>query len=139
MKKLLLILLITALGFSMQAQSFQLDYVQHARVDTFEVSTVDTSWVLPFRCPYYGTIQVYWTELTGTLDGTLKMQQSSDSLNNWIDMNMSAHTMADTVGVIAFDITGGTGAHADKLRLTFTRGSITGGKFIPSVRLFKYR
>jgi len=139
MKKLLITLTMLLCSLGTQAQSFQLDYVEFARVDTFNITTSDTSWVLPFRSPFYGTVQVYFTGLTGTLDGTLKLQQSADSLNNWIDLNMAAFTMAATPNSIAFDITGGTGAHADKIRLLFTRNSLTGGKIIPSVRFFKYR
>ena len=145
MKKLILILLIFA-GLGLNAQNVQIDYNTYYTFDTFDISAVDTSWLIDYKStfttykgPWTGTVGFYFTEFTGTLDCVFKMQATIDEGTNWFDLNMASYTPTDTVGFQSFHITNGTGAHYDKTRLLFDRNSVTGGKIIPSVRIFKYK
>ena len=134
MKQLILILLIfTSIGLS--AQEVKYDYRLTETLDTFTISSVDTSWVLYVTANYTGTIQAYWTEFVGTLDCEFKMQATVDDGVNWFDLNMASYTPVDTVGTQAFHITWGTGMDYDQIRLFFDRNSVSAGKIIPSVRL----
>jgi uncharacterized protein Usg len=139
MKKLLFITMIFV-GFGLSAQEVQYDYKKHgSTLDTFTISSVDTSWVFYTTTQYSGTVQFYWTEFVGTLDCAFKLQQSSDEGVNWVDMNIASYTPTDTVGAQAFHITAGTGTDYDQVRLFFDRNSVSAGKVILSVRLNKIK
>jgi hypothetical protein len=130
MKKLIFILFLFV-GLGLSAQSVKYDYRQIQTLDTFNISTVDTSWTFGVTANYSGSVQVYWTKLVGTLDGLFKMQATLDNVN-WVDMNLSSYTPADTVGSTIFHITRGSATDYRYIRLLFDRNSITGGQIIPS-------
>lgn len=136
MKTLILILLIF-IGFGLTAQEVKYDYRLHETLDTFNISTVDTSWVFYTTANYTGTVQAYWTEFVGTLDALFKMQATVDDGINWFDLNMASYTPVDTVGTQAFHITAGTGTDYDRLRIFFDRNSVSAGKIVISARLNK--
>lgn len=143
MKKLLFILfMITTIGAG--AQSMQIDYRHYVSIDTFSISTSDTSWNVDwdsafsaYKGPWFGSISVHCKDLTGTLDGTLKLQATSDSAVHWVDMNMASAVMASADTTFIFHVPWYVRASYDRVRLHFTRNSLTGGKVIPSIRLFK--
>ena len=135
MKKLLFIALLF-IGFGLNAQSVKYDYRTIQTLDTFNISTVDTSWTFGTTDHYTGAVQVYWTEFVGTLDADFTMQGSIDGVN-YFDLNMSAYTPVDTVGSAAWHITAGTGTDYDYIRLFFDRNSVSAGKVILSVRFNK--
>jgi hypothetical protein len=144
MKQLLFILMFA--GLTIQAQEVQIDYRVYGTLDTFDITTVDTAWQVDYlstfttyKGPWSGTVQFYWTEFVGTMDGTMRMQGSSDKGVNWEDLNMATYSITDTVGSHIFHITTGVGAHYDITRMYFDRNLVTGGKIIPSVRIFKYK
>ena len=107
MKKLLFIALLF-IGFGVSAQTVKYDYQTIQTLDTFNISTVDTSWTFGTSASYSGAVQVYWTEWVGTLDADFTMKGSIDGVN-YFDLNMSDYTPVDTVGTKAFHITSGKG------------------------------
>jgi len=135
MKKLTFIFLLLV-GLGLSAQSVKYDYRTIQTLDTFNISTVDTSWTFNTTANYSASFQVYWTELTGTLDGLFKLQGTLDEVN-WEDLNISSYTPADTVGSVLFHITRSTGLDYERVRLYFDRNSLTGGKVILSVNFNK--
>lgn len=128
MKKLLLILFVF-ISFGLCAQSVKYDYRTVQTLDTFDITTVDTSWVFYTSARYTATVQAYWTELVGTLDCIFKMQGTVDNVN-WFDLNMASYTPTDTVGSQAFHITSGVGTDYEKVRVLFDRNSVSDGKII---------
>jgi len=138
MKRLIFILLIFTTA-SLSAQEVKYDYKLLETFDTFDISSVDTSWVFYVTANYTGTVQAYWTEFVGTLDCEFKMQATVDDGTNWFDLNMAGYTPTDTVGTQAFHITWGTGMDYDQIRLFFDRNSVSAGKISTSARLNRRR
>ena len=135
MKQLTLLLILLAPMLIFSQGVFKMDYRTIETYDTFDITTIDTSWVFYTTANYTGAVQVYYTEFTGTLDCVFKMQATLDDGTNWFDLNMSSFTPTDTVGIQPFHITYSVGTDYDRLRLLFDRNSVTGGKILPDARL----
>jgi len=133
MKKLIIILFLLPF-FAIGQGSFKIDGRNISSLDTFSITTIDTAWVFYISDNYAGSVQVDYSGLTGTLDGTLKMQQSSNGGVSFANMNISTHTMSSASGTIIFEF---EWVASDALKLVFTRNSLTAGDVVPNVRLIR--
>ena len=133
MRKLLLLLFIVISGF-IQAQEMQINFVRvGALIDTFNITTVDTAWVVRTSSCYKFRVQVDWSALTGTLDGVLKIQGSANKGITYTDhADLTQPVMNAASGVVAFE---DSYIVTDYIRLVFTRNNITGGKIAVNIRL----
>ena len=131
MKKLIFILLLFA-GIGLSAQTVKYDYrTSSTSIDTFDIATSDTSWAFNTTAQYTVSCQVYWSGLTGTLDGLVKMQASVDGVN-WADIEDLTETMSTASSSVVFHIPRWAATDYASVRLYFDREQITGGKIISS-------
>lgn len=131
MKKLVFMLLIFA-GLGLSAQTVKYDYkTSSTAIDTFDIATSDTSWVFTTTNQYAVSCQVYWSGLTGTLDGLVKMQATLDNVN-WADIEDLTETMSTASSSVIFHIPRWAATDYYAVRLYFDREQITGGKIISS-------
>lgn len=69
------------------------------------------------------SVQAVWSGLTGTVDGTVKVQVSNDC-TNWTDKSGASVTLSGAAGTDLISIANLTEAC---LRLVYTKNQITGG------------
>lgn len=131
MKKLILILFVF-IGVGLSAQTVKYDYRPlSTTLDTFDIATSDTNWAYPTTAQYTVSCQVYWTGLTGTLDGLVKIQATVDNVN-WADISGLTEDLDAASSSVIFHIPRWTATDYYAVRLFFDRESITGGKIISS-------
>ena len=70
------------------------------------------------------SLHVKWSDLTGTLDGSVQLQQSNDPAYGWVDVPTISKSLDSADGDVYFDVTSFTG---DALNIVVTKGNITGG------------
>ena len=134
MKKIFALLTLSLLMLTASAQTLKIDWRQvGSTIDTFNITTTDTSWVFDVSADYTGGIQVDYSGLTGTLDGTLAIQQSYNGVT-FATMGIDSHTMSGASGTAIFEF---EYLVAEKLKIVFTRNSITGGKISVNARFIR--
>lgn len=82
-------------------------------------SAIDTSYA-----GAYGALQCYWSSITGSVDGTVKLQVSLDN-SNWTDKSSATFTMSGASGTNEISLNGTMTEHF--YRAVYTHNSISGG------------
>jgi hypothetical protein len=70
------------------------------------------------------SIHIKWSGLTGTLDGSLKLQQNNHPTLPWSDISNMTQTLNSASGDVFLDVTDFAG---DALNLVITKANLTAG------------
>ncbi len=73
----------------------------------------------------YASFQIIWTSLSGTINGTAKVQVSNDGGTSWDDVSGASLTLSGASGHDTISINGVL--TEDMVRVSYAHGSISGG------------